>query len=155
MPAPRGPGAPRDGEQGAPGGGRVVAVIGIDGSGKSTVVATIRAWLGQEIDVVPIYFGTGGGRPSLILWPFKLMVPLITLLLRTKPQGASHGKISNRPPGLLYSVLLMVWATVVAVEKLTSFGRSPEWSPAPLSSVRRAPSMASRRESPTPRWRIV
>ncbi len=109
--------APRPWSRRAPGGGRVVAVIGIDGSGKSTVVATIRAWLGQEIDVVPIYFGTGGGRPSLILWPFKLMVPLITLLLRTKPQGASHGKISNRPPGLLYSVLLMVWATVVAVEK--------------------------------------
>src|SRR6266550_3371064 len=77
----------------APGGGCVAAVIGVDGSGKSTVVAAIRAWLGQEIDVVPIYFGTGSGRPSLLLWPFKLMVPLITLLLRTKPQGASHGKI--------------------------------------------------------------
>jgi hypothetical protein len=111
--------APRPWGRRAPGGGRVVAVIGVDGSGKSTVVATIRAWLGQEIDVVPIYFGTGGGRPSLILWPFKLMVPLITLFLRTKPRGASHGKISDRPPGLLYSVLLMVWATVVAVEKRT------------------------------------
>lgn len=95
----------------------MVAVIGVDGSGKSTVVATIRAWLGQEIDVVPIYFGTGGGRPSLILWPFKLMVPLITLFLKTKPKGASHGRISDRNPGMLYSVLLMVWATIVAVEK--------------------------------------
>ena len=45
------------------------------------------------------------------------MVPLITLLLKTKPKGASHGKISGRAPGLLYSVLLMVWATVVVVEK--------------------------------------
>jgi thymidylate kinase len=95
----------------------VVAVIGVDGSGKSTVVATIRAWLSQEMDVVPIYFGTGDGRPSLVLWPFKLMVPLITLLLRTKPKGASHGKISNRAPGLVYSVFLMVWATVAAIEK--------------------------------------
>jgi hypothetical protein len=109
--------APRPWSRRAPGGGHVVAVIGVDGSGKSTVVATIRAWLGQEIDVVPIYFGTGGGRPSLVLWPFKLMVPLITLLLKTKPKGASHGKISDRPPGLLYSVLLTVWATVVAIEK--------------------------------------
>jgi hypothetical protein len=94
-----------------------VAVIGIDGSGKSTIVTTVRAWLGQEIDVVPIYFGTGGGRPSLLLWPFKLLVPLITLFLKTKPKGASHGKISDRPPGLLYSLLLTVWATVVAIEK--------------------------------------
>ena len=109
--------APRPWSRRAPGGGHVVAVIGVDGSGKSTVVATIRAWLGQEIDVVPIYFGTGGGRPSLMLWPFKLMVPLITLFLKTKPKGASHGKISDRPPGLLYSVLLTVWATIVAIEK--------------------------------------
>ena len=109
--------APRPWSRRAPGGGRVVAVIGVDGSGKSTVVAAIRAWLSQEIDVVPIYFGTGAGRPSLVLWPFKLMVPLITLFIRTKPKGASHGKISDRPPGLLYSALLMVWATVVAIEK--------------------------------------
>lgn len=109
--------APRPWSRRAPGGGCVVAVLGVDGSGKSTVVATIREWLGQEVDLVPIYFGTGGGRPSLVLWPFKLMVPLITFFIRTKPKGASHGKISDRGPGLLYSVLLMVWATMVAIEK--------------------------------------
>jgi len=42
---------------------------------------------------------------------------LIMLVLRTKPKGASHGKISDRAPGLLHSVLLMVWATAVAIEK--------------------------------------
>lgn len=109
--------APRPWSRHAPGGGRVVAVIGIDGSGKSTVVAAIRKWLSREIDVVPIYFGTGHGRPSSILWPFKLMVPLMTFLLGTKPKGASHGTISDRAPGLVYSVLMMVWATVVAIEK--------------------------------------
>jgi hypothetical protein len=45
------------------------------------------------------------------------MVPVITRLLRTKPRGASHGPISGRTPGLLYSLLMMVWATAVAVEK--------------------------------------
>jgi thymidylate kinase len=109
--------APRPWSRRVPGGGRVVAVIGVDGSGKSTVVGTIRTWLGQEIDVVPIYFGTGGGRPSLVLLPFKLMVPLVTLFLKTKPKGSSHGKISDRPPGLVYSVLLTLWATVAAIEK--------------------------------------
>jgi thymidylate kinase len=108
---------PRPWSRRAPGGGCVAAVIGVDGSGKTTVVAAIRAWLSQEIDVVPIYFGTGAGRPSLVLWPFKAMVPLIPRLLKTKPKGSSHGKISGRAPGVLYSVLLMVWATVVAVEK--------------------------------------
>jgi thymidylate kinase len=94
-----------------------VAVIGVDGSGKSTVVATIREWLGQEMDVIPIYFGTGAGRPSFVLWPFKLIVPLIAPFLKTKPKGASHGRISGRPPGRLYSTLLSIWATAAAIEK--------------------------------------
>lgn len=101
----------------APGGGHVIAVIGVDGSGKSTIVATIRQWLGQEMDVIPIYFGTGAGRPSLILWPLKLMVPLVTPLFKTKPKGSSHGKISDRPPGRLYSALMAIWATATALEK--------------------------------------
>ena len=110
---------PRPWSRRAPGGGCVVALIGIDGCGKSTVSASIRAWLGSEIDVMPVYFGTGDGRPSLLLLPFKLMVPLLTLLLKTKPRGSSHGKVSGSAPGLLYSLLLMVWATVVAREKRT------------------------------------
>jgi hypothetical protein len=110
---------PRPWSRRAPGGGCVVALIGIDGSGKSTVSAAIRAWLSSEIDVIPVYFGTGGGRPSLLLRPLKLMVPLLTPLLRTKPRGSSHGKVSKASPGLFYSLLLMVWAAVVAREKRT------------------------------------
>lgn len=108
---------PRPWSRRAPGGGCVVALLGVDGSGKTTVVAAIRTWLGAEVDVVPTYFGTGAGRPSLLLLPFKLMVPVITPWLRTKPRGTSQGKVSRHAPGLFYSLLLMVWATVVALEK--------------------------------------
>ena len=108
---------PRPWSRRAPGGGIVVAVVGIDGSGKTTLTTAIRQWLGEEVDVLPIYFGTGGGRPSLLLLPFKLLVPLATRALATKPQGSSHGTISDRPPGPLYGVLLAVWASIVAIEK--------------------------------------
>ena len=108
---------PRPWSRRAPGGGRVVAVVGVDGSGKSTVVANIRDWLGAEVDVMPAYFGTGDGRPSLLLLPLKMLVPVITRLLRTKPRGATHGRVSDRPPGPLYSVLMLVWAAAVAAEK--------------------------------------
>jgi hypothetical protein len=108
---------PRPWSRRAPGGGCVVAVVGVDGSGKTTAVAAIRAWLGSEIDTVPIYFGTGAGRPSLLLRPLKLMVPLVQRLLKTKPKGASHGNVSDLPPGRLYSVLMMGWAIIVAREK--------------------------------------
>jgi thymidylate kinase len=109
--------APRPWRRRAPGGGCVAAVIGVDGSGKTTVVAAIQAWLSSEVDVMPIYFGTGAGRPSLLLLPFKMIVPVITRLLRTKPRGASHGRISGRAPGPLYALLMMVWAAAVAAEK--------------------------------------
>lgn len=109
--------APRPWNRRAPGGGRMVALMGVDGSGKSTSVATMRAWLGPKIDAVPIYFGTGDGRPSLLLRPFKLTMPLMMRLFKTKPRVASHGKASGPAPGALYSLLLMVWAVAVAVDK--------------------------------------
>jgi hypothetical protein len=108
---------PRPWNRRAPGGGCVVAIVGLDGSGKSTANANIHAWLGSEIDVMPVYFGTGDGRPSLLLLPFKLMVPMLTPVLKKKPKRASHGKITNEAPGFLYSLLLMVWAVVVARER--------------------------------------
>jgi hypothetical protein len=108
---------PRPWRRRACGGGRVVALLGVDGSGKTTVVGAIRRWLGAEVDVVPTYFGTGAGRPSLLLLPLKLMLPLIAPWLKAKPRGSPHGKVSNYAPGLVYSLLLMVWATVVALEK--------------------------------------
>jgi hypothetical protein len=47
------------------------------------------------------------------------MIPLLTRLLKTKPRGSSHGKVSKDAPGLLYSLSLTIWAAVVAVEKGT------------------------------------
>jgi hypothetical protein len=111
--------APRPWNRRTPGGGCMVAMIGVDGSGKSTLVATMRAWLGSKVDVLPIYFGTGDGRPSFFLWPLKLTMPLMMRVLKRKPKCASHGKIAGRPSGLLYSLLLMVWAVAVAVDKRT------------------------------------
>ena len=91
--------APRIWSRSAPGGGCMVAIVGVDGSGKSTSLAAMRAWLGSKIDVVPIYFGTGDGRPSLLFRPFKLVKPLIVRNLKRKRRSASRGRISGHPPG--------------------------------------------------------
>ena len=108
---------PRPWGRRAPGGGRVISIIGVDGSGKSTAVSTIKTWLGDEIDVMPIYLGTGNGRASLLLLPLKLMVPLATKLVGPRPKESSDGKVSGRRRGPLYTILLSVWATFVAIEK--------------------------------------
>jgi hypothetical protein len=95
----------------------VVAVLAVDGAGKSTLVRGIRGWLGKEVDVLPLYFGTGDGRPSWFLLPLKLLVPLVSTLSRRKPRGSSHGVVTDSAPGLAHGILLAIWATVLAVEK--------------------------------------
>lgn len=53
-------------------GGRMIALIGPDGSGKSTLVRAIVAWLFHGVDVLPVYFGSGDGSVSTIRWPLLL-----------------------------------------------------------------------------------
>ncbi|MDE2583543.1 MAG: hypothetical protein KGL52_18055 [Rhodospirillales bacterium] len=109
--------SPRPWGRRAPGGGVVIAALGVDGSGKTTITREIRTWLGAEVDVFPIYFGTGDGRPSLLLLPFKLLVPLVSRLFPRRPRGSSHGRVTDRAPGAVYGGLLMVWAGILAMEK--------------------------------------
>ena len=54
--------------------GMIVAVTGLDGSGKSTTVELLQAWLGREFDVVPVHYGHG----RLTLWsaPVRLALQL-------------------------------------------------------------------------------
>jgi thymidylate kinase len=109
--------APRLPRRRAPGGGVIIAVVGVDGSGKSTLVAEIQRWLGGEIDVLPCYFGTGDGPPAPLFRPIKAIALRVARHIRVKPRGASHGAISDRPPGPLYSTLFVIWALAVALEK--------------------------------------
>ena len=46
-------------------GGLVVALVGVDGSGKSTVVGELLRWLSPLLDAAPIYLGSGKGPVSL------------------------------------------------------------------------------------------
>lgn len=108
---------PRPWNRRVAGHGIVVAVIAVDGAGKSTLVRGLRNWLASEVDVLPLYFGTGDGRPSWFLAPLKLMVPLVSKLSPRKPRGSSHGEVTDAMPGLGYGLLLSIWASVLAVEK--------------------------------------
>lgn len=109
--------APRPWNRRPAAGGLVVALVGVDGSGKSTLLAELTRWLGPKVDVLPVYFGTGDGRPSLVLRPLKWLMPLATRAAGSKPRVASHGKPSAGPPSLAYSLLLTVWALAVAADK--------------------------------------
>src|SRR5207245_5117378 len=54
-----------------PQGGAVIAFVGADGSGKSTLVRELAAWLSPKVDVVHLYFGSGDGPASLPRQPLR------------------------------------------------------------------------------------
>lgn len=60
-----------------PNGGRAIVFIGVDGSGKSTLILAIKKWLTWKVDVYDIYFGSGAGKSSFYRYPFLKLVKLV------------------------------------------------------------------------------
>jgi thymidylate kinase len=52
--------------------GMVVAFMGCDGAGKSTVTEEVKGWLSWKLDVFGVYFGSGDGPASLLRRPLQL-----------------------------------------------------------------------------------
>lgn len=46
--------------------GKIIAFVGVDGSGKSTMATEINKWLGQQLESRRIYMGLGDGKTSLL-----------------------------------------------------------------------------------------
>ena len=55
-----------------------IAIVGIDGSGKSTHLSSLHDWLSWKMDVHTVYFGSGDGPSSLLRYPFKKLNDLRT-----------------------------------------------------------------------------
>ena len=53
----------------------------------------------------------------MLLRPLKWIAPVISRLIKRKPRGSSHGRISDRHPGSAYRLLLTGWALAVARDK--------------------------------------
>lgn len=116
----------------SPSGGLLVAVIGCDGSGKSTITRGMADTLGIKIDVCRMYFGSGDGPASLLRWPLnvaRLIADRLGLLARRDSQakiggedGADGEPASAR--GLLEGVARIVWALTLSLEKRGRFRRA-------------------------------
>lgn len=91
-----------------PRGGCVVALLGCDGAGKSTLAARALTWLSWKLDAAPVYLGSGDGPASGLR---RLLRPVHRLIHRGgRPAGAS---VSTASPGLARAV----WALAVSHEK--------------------------------------
>ncbi|OLC36028.1 MAG: hypothetical protein AUH81_08835 [Candidatus Rokubacteria bacterium 13_1_40CM_4_69_5] len=109
-------------------GGVMVAFLGSDGAGKSTLTRALASLLAQKLDVFLMYFGSGDGPGSLLRWPLRVarrVTERLGLLSRPARQdGATSagadgggGIGPGRRYGPLQSVGLVLWALTLAVEK--------------------------------------
>jgi thymidylate kinase len=89
----------------------VIAVIGSDGAGKSSVSQMLYAWLGGKVDVIPIYFGSGQGQSSILRWPMRVVLELTRG--RTRSTRMDPEQRRTRDIGLARTM----WALALAREK--------------------------------------
>lgn len=71
-------------------GGSLFAFIGIDGSGKSTMIQHIKEWMAEEFDVKSYYLGAGDGNKSVIA---QMMIKVYQLMI--KRRGNDSLQVSN------------------------------------------------------------
>jgi thymidylate kinase len=108
-----------------PSGGIVVAFVGSDGSGKSTVVKKLVKQLSWKIDVMQTYFGSGDGPSSFWRFPLKMVRKL---LLRTSknPSVSLTEKVTSSNEKLRLRLLNLakpIWALTLAIEKKKKINR--------------------------------
>jgi thymidylate kinase len=110
----------------SPRGGTVVAFLGSDGSGKSSLVKETVDWLQVKLDVVPIYFGSGDGPGSLLRLPLQLARRATDAMLGNATKAAGGGEPSRRARSVLRPVALVPWALSLSLEKRAKLRRMIE-----------------------------
>jgi energy-coupling factor transporter ATP-binding protein EcfA2 len=109
-------GAPTKSTRTLPQGGLFVAVLGVDGAGKSTLTSALADWLSHEVAVTTTYGGSGKGSASL---PRGLMQKVAAWRRRLRgatgspPPAARDYTVPDRPP----SLARIVWLLVLAGER--------------------------------------
>lgn len=78
-----------------PRGGLAIALVGADGSGKSTVLKSLETTFKTKLDVYSIYFGKGGGKVS---WYRRWLLALKRSPAGLKQPGAGKGLPKAQKP---------------------------------------------------------
>jgi len=110
--------------------GMIVAILGADGSGKSTQNKTIQTILSTKLDVVPIYMGSGNGPASIFRKPLLWVKKFIEIVLHRKSNKKTKDKSkvpafnSSQRTGALWAIWQIMWAISLAFEKKSKLKRA-------------------------------
>lgn len=106
-------------------GGSIIAILGADGAGKSTVNAEIVKGLSSKVDVFPIYLGSGDGTASImrqpLIWLRQGFKALKSLKSSGKPSTGSTKKWYERSK--IYQLNHILWAITLVIEKQNKLKR--------------------------------
>lgn len=108
-----------------PRGGKVVALVGADGSGKSTLTRHLVNCFGEKLDVFKIYFGRGDGDSSNLRRVLGLVRRLVRgeRVERKKLKQVSMVSQQVRPVSMAATFYKTLEAVLVAREKIKNLRR--------------------------------
>ena len=99
-----------------PGGGILVAFMGADGSGKSTVVEAVSDRLARKVDVLRLYMGSGDGPVSLLRSPLKPLARTVRRMRRPGDGGGAGSAPVRRDSAPIFAGRVL-WALTLSREK--------------------------------------
>ena len=94
-----------------PRGGLLIAFVGADGSGKSSLAQRVVTWLRWKLDARVAYFGSGDGPSSLLRLPFRQVLRLV--IARRGGTRQDITPLRDRVP----TGVRALWALLLALEK--------------------------------------
>tara|TARA_R110001592_G_scaffold29350_16_gene106716 strand:+ start:3409 stop:5667 length:2259 start_codon:yes stop_codon:yes gene_type:complete len=104
-----------------PGSGVVIAFLGPDGSGKSTVTKTLISQWDSKLDIVHLYFGSGDGHSSFLHRCLKSGIAaglkIKKILNNTPPSKENKLALSSEKKSSKPSLVQSLWAVTGTLDK--------------------------------------
>ena len=96
-------------------GGKVVAFVGVDGSGKSTQLRTVSDVFAWKLDLATVYLGAGDGKAS---WHRSILIKAKSWLIRNNYQNTHVYQSEKKRKKNIFGVFArIVWAISLLLEK--------------------------------------